>query len=116
MGILGWLAIIAGIIGLMVMGLNYTKVAQHEENVRQYGIETEAVVTKNYSRAIEGNEEAKGRMVAYTYVKYVDNEGQEHEARLDVSTTLLPGSKVKVKYLPANYEYTMLIPDEPNED
>lgn len=110
MGTLGWLAIIGGIAVFGATGLKYMQTTQHEENVRLYGIETEAVVLRNYSKAIEGNKEAKHKMIAYTYVNYVDTDGNTHEATLNISTNFLPGDKVKIKYLPANYEYAMLVP------
>lgn len=82
---------------------------KNEKNIYQNGIETDSVVSRVDYR-LNGNR-GSGRHY-YCYVTFTGNDGLEHEALLNLSSNLPIGRKVKIKYLPPQYDKAVFVSQE----
>lgn len=84
-----------------LIGINLKK----EKEINENGIESDSTVCKieiRYKHNIQ-------RFHYSPYVKYIGDDGNEHEARLNVSSNFPYGKKIRIKYLPGKYDYVIFV-------
>lgn len=96
------------IIVFLTIVITAIKIAiKKEKNIYTNGIEVDSVVVK-CEHYFDRDHDSRYRC----YVKYVGNDGSDHEGLLNVRTTLPIGRKVRVKYLPEKYDEVVFVSQE----
>lgn len=100
--------IIAAFIGIVTTA---TKIASRKESaINTSGIETDSVVVK-CDHYFNRDQDSRYRC----YVQYLGNDGVEHEGLLNIQTNLPVGRKVRIRYIPRQYDSVVFISQELNE-
>lgn len=100
------IAAAAAIVGGVVFAVRAA--ARREKEIYENGYEVDAVVFK-----VETSyDHDSHRRSYYPYVKYIGDDGHEHEARVNVCTNFPYGRRMRVKYLPSRYDYVVFVSQE----
>lgn len=84
---------------------------KQEKNIEEHGIEVDAVVTK----VIENYDPDIPKRTYNTFVKFIGDDNNEHEAILiNVSSSFPYGGKIKIKFLPGKYKHCLFISQQIN--
>ena len=98
-GIIIWIVLLIAAAGLFIYSRNVYK------KISTQGVETEGTV----SRIDENYDEDTGNTTYYYYVKYLDENNNEHEALIHNPKNLKAGDRIRIKYLPGNGRYAQFI-------
>lgn len=106
------------IVGFLILtGILIRYATKKEKQIYEEGIEVDSVVSRIESRmrSHHGTGHTYHCYVTHTYYCYVTftgNDGNEHEALLNLRSNLPIGRKVKIKYLPPKYDQAVFISQE----
>lgn len=77
-----------------------------EDEVYSKGIEVDSTVSRSESYLQYGNHKYR------TFVKFIGDDDVEHEGRINVATNLPAGRKVRIRYLPGQYDEVVFVSQE----
>lgn len=97
-------AIVIIIVFITIIIIAVKIASKREQNIYVNGLEAKSVVIRCVQ---EHNDDGNPRY--RSYVKYIGNDGAEHEALLNVQTNLPVGRVVHVKYLPGKYDEVVFV-------
>ena len=97
------------LVGSVVVGfiIRFVLIAMKVSKIKKEGLETEGVVSRvEYDPGDENNSSNY-----YIYVKFRDEQGVEHESTGGIYSTreYNEGDKVRIKYLPGDYEFVKIL-------
>ena len=91
---------------MILVGILIGSAVKKERKIHENGIEVDSVVVRNESRLRDGSRR-------YTsFVKFMGDDGTEHECSLNYSGHMPIGRKVRIKYLPGKYDYVVFVSQE----
>lgn len=79
---------------------------KRENEVYSDGIEVDSIVSRS------GHYIKFGETKYRTFIKYMGDDGIEHEGRLNAATDLPVGRKVRIRYLPGKYDEVVFVSQE----
>ena len=94
---------------LILTGILIRYATKKEKQIYEKGIEVDSVVSRIESRM--RSHHSTGHTY-HCYVKFTGNDGNEHEALLNLCSNLPIGRKVKIKYLPPKYDQAVFVSQE----
>ena len=77
-----------------------------EDEIYTQGIEAQAVVSSNEMYYRNGNRRCN------CFVEFTGDDGMRHKGRLNLSTDLPIGRRVRIRYLPGKYENVVFMAQE----
>ena len=80
---------------------------KREQAIYNDGLQADSIVSR-HERYSNGD----GKIRFRCYVKYTGNDGREHEGLLNVRSDLPIGRKVKIMYIPGNYDEVVFVSQE----
>lgn len=81
---------------------------KREKEIYENGLEADGVVSRVESRMAR----IRNGLEYFPYIRYVGDDGQEHEGLLNVSVQFKIGRKMRIKYLPGRYDEVRFISQE----
>ena len=98
--------IVVLVVGLTIYAIN------KEKKIMTEGIEVDSIISRIEETYNEYNDFKRSYRA---YVKYVGNDNMEHEALLNVSNNFPYGRKIRIKYLPPEYDFAIFVSQELEE-
>lgn len=81
------------------------------DNKKRKEIEEKGIITDAYISKVDtiSDDDYGVSHVRYTcYVKFIGDDGKEHETTIGTSTNMSYGRKIKIKYVPGKYDYVLV--------